>query len=162
MNFVDAVKNTPETSRTWNGMKAYKDSLNRNTDLFYAIGGSRGKNITKSFEGALLEDRETALRVLQWARDVRGGAGERELYRQALKFLEKNYVDELLTTRILENTAEIGRWDDLLIFEDARVKDRAFGLIKEALDAGAEADRILSKIDSMSEEDCQKLLDELV
>ena len=77
-----------------------------------------------------------ALRVAQWARDVRGGAGERELFRQVLKHLEKTNKDELLNTRILENTAEIGRWDDLLVFTDAEVKEKAYSLIRNALESG--------------------------
>ena len=136
MSFRNAVKNTPVEARTENGMKAFKSSLSNTTDLFFKIGASRGKNITLSFETAYHEDRDLALRIAQWARDVRGGAGERELYRQVLKFLEKNYKDELLSTRMLQNTAEIGRFDDLLIFEDAEIKKLAFGQIKQALDAG--------------------------
>lgn len=136
MSFKNAVLNTSVESRTWNGMKALKSTLSNTTDLFFKIGASRGKDISKQFEKAYHEDRELALRVAQWARDVRGGAGERELYRKTLKFLEKNYKHELLSTRILRNTAEIGRWDDLLIFEDAEVKSVAYNLIREALEAG--------------------------
>lgn len=136
MSFKNAVLNTSVEARTWNGMKALKSTLSNTTDLFFKIGASRGKDISKQFEKAYHEDRELALRVAQWARDVRGGAGERELYRKTLKFLEKNYKHELLNTRILRNTAEIGRWDDLLIFEDAEVKSVAYNLIREALEAG--------------------------
>lgn len=136
MTFKNAVLNTSVESRTWNGMKALKSTLSNTTDLFFKIGASRGKDISVQFEKAYQEDRELALRVAQWARDVRGGAGERELYRKTLKFLEKNYKHELLSTRILRNTAEIGRWDDLLIFEDAEVKSVAYNLIREALEAG--------------------------
>lgn len=136
MSFKNAVLNTSVEARTWNGMKALKSTLSNTTDLFFKIGASRGKDISKQFEKAYHEDRELALRVAQWARDVRGGAGERELYRKTLKFLEKNYKHELLNTRILRNTAEIGRWDDLLVFEDAEVKSVAYDLIREALDAG--------------------------
>lgn len=136
MSFKNAVLNTTVESRTWNGMKALKSTLSNTTDLFFKIGASRGKDISKQFEKAYHENRELALRVAQWARDVRGGAGERELYRKTLKFLEKNYKHELLNTRILRNTAEIGRWDDLLIFEDAEVKSVAYNLIREALEAG--------------------------
>ena len=136
MTFKSAVLNTTVESRTWNGMKALQSTLSNTTDLFFKIGASRGKDISKPFEKAYHEDRELALRVAQWARDVRGGAGERELYRKTLKFLEKNYKHELLNTRLLRNTSEIGRWDDLLIFEDAEVKSVAYNLIREALEAG--------------------------
>lgn len=140
MSFKSAVLNstasTANVARTTNGMKALQSTLSNTTDLFFKIGASRGKNITAQFEKAYREDREMALRVAQWARDVRGGAGERELFRQTLKWLEKNQPDELVATRILKNVAEIGRWDDLLIFENAEVKSYAFRLIREALDAG--------------------------
>ena len=79
MTFKNAVLNTEVEARTWNGMKALKSSLSNTTDLFFKIGASRGKDISKQFEKAYHEDRELALRVAQWARDVRGGAGEREL-----------------------------------------------------------------------------------
>lgn len=140
MSFKSAVLNstasTSNVARTTNGMKALKSTLSNTTDLFFKIGASRGKNITSQFEKAYGENREMSLRVAQWARDVRGGAGERELFRQVLKYLEKNNKDDLLGTRIMQNTAEIGRWDDLLIFEDADVKAKAYGMIREALEAG--------------------------
>lgn len=140
MSFKNAIlsetSRTANVARTANGMKALKSTLSNTTDLFFKIGASRGKSITGQFSKAYAEDREMALRVAQWARDVRGGAGERELYRQVLKHLEKTNRDELLNTRILENTAEIGRWDDLLIFTDSAVKEKAFGLIRNALESG--------------------------
>lgn len=140
MSFKNAVLaqngNRANAARTTNGMKALKSTLSNTTDLFFKIGASRGKSITSQFEKAYREDREMALRVAQWARDVRGGAGERELFRQTLKWLEKNHADDLVGTRILKNVAEIGRWDDLLIFDNAEVKHYAFGLIRDALEAG--------------------------
>lgn len=140
MSFKSAVLNstasTANVARTTNGMKALQSTLSNTTDLFFKIGASRGKNITAQFEKAYREDREMALRVAQWARDVRGGAGERELFRQTLKWLEKNHKDEFVNTRLLKNVAEIGRWDDLLIFEDEMVKSIAFRLIAEALGEG--------------------------
>ncbi len=136
MSFKNAVLNTTVPARTWNGMKAIESTLSNTTDLFFKIGASRGKNITAQFEKAFQENSDIALRIAQWARDARGGAGERELYRQVLKHLEQTHTDVLLGTRLLENTAEIGRWDDLLIFTDSDVKAKAFGLIWKALDAG--------------------------
>lgn len=135
MTFKNAVLNTDVEARTANGMKALRSSLRNTTDLFFKFGASRGKTITVEFEKAYQENREVALRIIQWGRDVRGGAGERGLYRQSLLFLEKNYKDDLLDTRLLKNVAEIGRWDDLLIFTDQAVKDKSYGLIRDALEA---------------------------
>jgi hypothetical protein len=140
MSFKSAVINsssrTENVARTTNGMKALKSTLSNTTDLFFKIGASRGKTITEQFAKAYSEDREMALRVAQWARDVRGGAGERELFRQVLKHLEQTNRDELISTRLLRNVADIGRWDDLLVFQDAEVKQVAYGLIREALESG--------------------------
>jgi hypothetical protein len=133
MTFTAAVLNTTRETRTTNGMKAIESSLSKSVDLFYKIGASRGKNLTAEFERAYAEDREIALRLAQWARDVRGGAGERQIYRDILLHLERLHKEELLETRILQNTAELGRWDDLLIFTDPAVKEIAYGLIARAL-----------------------------
>lgn len=135
MSFKSAVLNTTTEARTTNGMKALESTLNENVDLFFKIGASRGKDITLQLEKALQENPEAALRTIQWARDVRGGAGERELFRQALRFLEKNYKDYLTDTLLLPKIPELGRWDDLLIFTDKELKNRAFNLIAEALEA---------------------------
>ena len=161
VSFKSAIINSSNLvfARTENGMKTLHTTLSNTVDLFFQIGASRGKDITEQFARAYAEDREIALRIAQWARDIRGGAGERELFRQILKWLEKHHKEEFSNTRILQNVAEIGRWDDLLIFEDQTVNNIAFGLIREALQAAANAKYLLDKIDTMSEEECQRLLD---
>lgn len=136
MTFKAAVLNTEVEARTTNGMKALASSLSKNVDLFFKIGASRGKDITADFERAYQEDRDSAIRIAQWARDIRSGSGERELFRQVLRYLEKNHKKDLLETKLLANVAELGRWDDLLIFTTDEVKAKAFGLIQEALVAG--------------------------
>lgn len=134
MSFKNAVLNTVVETTTENGMKAYESSLRHTTDLFYNIGASRGKNIIPLFEKAYHENSELALRIAQWGRDVRGGAGERELFRQILLFLEKNYNEELLDTKLLRNIPEIGRWDDLLVFVGTSIEFAAFSIIAEAFE----------------------------
>ena len=78
MSFAKAIQNEPDT-RTTNGMKSYTTTKSANVDLFYKIGASRGKDITATFAKAYAEDRVKALRILFWARDIRQGAGERQL-----------------------------------------------------------------------------------
>ena len=134
MNFKDAVLNTPVATTTTNGMAAYESTLSSNVDLFFKFGASRGNDISKLFEAALLESPEVAIRILQWGRDVRGGAGERELFRQCLLFLEKNYPAILCDPRLLAKIPEIGRWDDLLIFSNESIKSIAYRMIAEALE----------------------------
>lgn len=129
MSFVDAIKNQPD--RTQNGMKARKSSANACVDLFYAIGASRGKDIIPKFVAAYAENSDLALRIAQWARDVRGGSGERELFRQILRYLEKHApLDAAL---MLKKVPEIGRWDDIFVFETAGLKGQAYTMLGDAL-----------------------------
>lgn len=153
--FVEAVAN--QSARTANGMKARKSTAQKTVDLFYNIGASRGKDIVPAFTAAFVENRDVALRIAQWARDARGGAGERKLFRDILVYLEKTDVDA--TKALIAKVPEIGRWDDLLVFTTTDLKVEAYSLIAEALAAGNKAKLLLEKIDTMSEEDCQKLLD---
>lgn len=131
-SFKEAVKT--QTTTTTNGMKAYKDTGNSVVSLFYKIGASRGKDITKDFVAAFAENKELALRVAQWARDVREGAGERQIFRDILKYLEK--TDTEAASLVMNKVPELGRWDDLLVFTDSNLKAQAFGLIKGALNEG--------------------------
>ena len=73
--FANATAN--QTTRTTNGMPARVSTANACVDLFYKIGASRGKNIIPDFVAAYVENREVALRIALWVRDIRGGAGER-------------------------------------------------------------------------------------
>ena len=129
--FVEAVKN--QEARTANGMKARKSTANAVVDLFFKIGASRGKDITKDFVAAYVEDKDLALRVAQWARDVRGGSGERELFRSILKYLEKN--DPAAAEVLMDKIPELGRWDDLFVFESKALKAKAFTMLGDALRA---------------------------
>jgi len=129
--FVEAVKEVQMETRTANGMKTFDSSKSALVDLFFSIGASRGKDLSKEFVKALKQDETLALRLLMWARDVRGGAGEREVVRKILLSLEKNYPEVLV--RVLPHLAEFGRWDDMLIFKTKAVKAAAFTLIGNAL-----------------------------
>ena len=129
--FVQAVENIQLETRTANGMKTFDSSKSALVDLFFTIGASRGKDLSVAFTKALKQDETLALRLLMWARDVRGGAGERDVVRTILLSLEKNYPEVL--ARLLPHVAEFGRWDDLLIFKTKPIKDKAFTLIGDAL-----------------------------
>jgi len=133
-SFVNAVQETPVETRTINGMKTNASSMNALVDLFFAIGASRGKDMTKAFEKAIVANETLALRLLMWARDVRGGAGEREVVRKILTYMEKNHPAAL--ERILPLIPEYGRFDDLLVFQTQTFKEKAYVIIGDALRAG--------------------------
>jgi hypothetical protein len=129
--FANAATKTPVFRTTTNGMATLDSSLNANVDLFFAIGSSRGKDITPAFERAYQENRVLALRIAAWARDVRGGAGERQTFRNILMYIEKNHPSEL--SMFINAGPSFGRWDDILVLTTPMGKKLAYDLIKEAL-----------------------------
>jgi hypothetical protein len=130
--FANAVRN--QEARTANGMKAHVSTSNACVDLFFKIGASRGKNIVPAFTAAYVQDRDMASRIALWVRDARGGAGERKLFRDIV--LELNKTDSDRAIAMVRKVPELGRWDDLLIFDkDSAAEAVAFSLIKDALDA---------------------------
>jgi len=129
--FVNAVAN--QEARTANGMKARKSTAKATVDLFYKIGASRGKDITGDFTAAYVENSDVALRIAQWARDVRGGAGERQLFRDILVHLEKRDPDAALA--LLKKIPEVGRWDDIFVFSNPVLKSAAYTMLGDALRA---------------------------
>jgi hypothetical protein len=127
--FVNAVAN--QTSRTKNGMKARKSTSSAVVDLFFSIGASRGKNIIADFTAAYVADKNLALRIALWTRDVRGGAGERELFRSILVHLEK--TDVAAAKALLAKVPELGRWDDIFVFTTVEMKKAAYTMLGDAL-----------------------------
>ena len=132
-SFVNAVRN--QEARTENGMKALMSTTSSCVDLFFKIGASRGKKITGDFAAAYVENRDYALRIAQWARDVRQGSGERQLFRDILRDLANRDGDACVS--LMRKVPELGRWDDLLIFDkDSAAEAVAFTMIGDALKEG--------------------------
>ena len=129
-SFAQAVD--AQDALTTNGMAAYQGTLDANVDLFFKIGAMRGQDPVPAFVKAYVEDPEIAARIVQWVRDVRGGAGERELFRKVIAHLEN--TDLALATKLVKQIPEIGRWDDLLEVKHPTLKQLAFGMIKTALE----------------------------
>jgi len=137
MNFAQAVEqkrkfNLSNKARTANDMKALKSTQDACVDLFYKVGASRGKDITKEFSRAYQENKELACRIMLWARDVRKGAGERQLFRDFLLWLEPFNQDFVIA--LLEKAIELGRWDDLLLeFKTDKVQSYVLSRYRKAI-----------------------------
>lgn len=129
--FVNTI--SEQTTRTANGMSARISTANACVDLFYAAGASRGKDIIPAFTAAYVENKEIALRIAQWLRDVRGGAGERQLFRDILTHLEKHDPDAAVA--LLKKVPEIGRFDDIFVFKSSALKKAAYTMLGDALRA---------------------------
>ena len=123
-------------SFTENGMATNSTSMNLCVDLFFQIGAMRGQDKTRlinAFTKAFGENPLTAMRLLFWARDIRGGAGERKIFRDIIEYLANNRTEVL--GKNLHLVSEFGRWDDLLVLVGTPLESQALGLIAEALNA---------------------------
>jgi len=101
-------------SETVNGMITNSTTNSGLLDLFFTVAAMRSRSdaevITK-FSHAFDEDKELAMRMLFWARDIRGGQGERRIFRVITKWLTKNHAE--IMEQVLHFIPEYGRWDDL-------------------------------------------------
>lgn len=119
---------------TDNGMVTNRSTLNKCVDLFFSIGSMRGKSkdkIVKLFNDAYNENPSVAAKVLFWARDVRGGAGERKVFRDIVEFLATNHPETV--RKNINLIPEFGRWDDILILLGTELEEDMFYHIRAAL-----------------------------
>jgi hypothetical protein len=111
----DAIKETDNATTTTNGMSAYKSSLNKVLDLF-AKGASHRKTanaIPMMVRDAYLEDKLTTVRCLFYLRDIRGGQGEREVFRKGIHTVAELDPKTFINSNLISHIPTYGRWDDL-------------------------------------------------
>lgn len=113
---LELLKTKSNQAFTENGGAAYATTGSACLDLFSAIGALRSaeeKEIAGRFARAYAEDPDLAVRIVFYGRDVRGGLGERRVFRVILRYLAQNEPESVRHN--LENIAEYGRYDDLLV-----------------------------------------------
>lgn len=118
---------------TENGAIARKTTDSAVLDLFSQINAYRtGKVITQripQLDAAWNEDAQLTLRTLFYSRDVRGGAGEREVFRTFIKHLAQTNPDKI--SKVIHLIPVYGRWDDLYALVGTPLESLAFDTIKE-------------------------------
>jgi len=131
------VENKGNVTLTDNGMVTNNTTLNKCVDLFFSIGSMRGKSkdkVVKVFEEAFNENPLVASKVLFWARDVRGGSGERKVFRDVISSLITNSPQTVRKNIAL--IPEFGRWDDVLVLFGTELEGDMYSLIRTALTNG--------------------------
>lgn len=128
------MKNTVGTTLTENGALTLDKSGSKVLD-FYSLGGAlrtrTDADVLKIFVAALDEDALLALKTLFYLRDVRGGQGERKVFRTALKWVALNRP--LVFAKNIENIVKFGRWDDLFVAFDTPSEKVMLDTIKKQL-----------------------------
>lgn len=127
-----------EHSKTENGMMTNVSSLDKCVDMFFTVGAMRGQDVNRLltiFHSAFNEDPKTAMKVLFWARDVRGGAGERQVFRDILLDLVSSHPETV--KRNLNLIPEYGRWDDVMTLVGSSLEGDMINLVTEHLVGGS-------------------------
>lgn len=143
---LEVLKKTANKTYTENGAVAHRTSGKDCLDLFAAIGALRhadNQNICSRFLKAYAENPDLAMKILFYARDVRGGLGERRVFQSILAWLASNEKSSVV--RNLPYIAEYGRWDDVLVLLKTPCRKEALALLEEqfredlaALEAGGD------------------------
>ena len=115
--FENALKSTlnNETVLTENGACAFATSGKALVDLNFAVSSLRGADQSKietMFANAFVENPLLATKWLFFSRDVRGGMGERRLFRICFSWLANTRPE--LVKKLIPLVAEYGRFDDIL------------------------------------------------
>ena len=108
--FTQAINNIKFTQ---NGALTYSTSGNACVDLFSKVGTLRKKptnEILAMFVAAFKENPEVALRILAYARDIRGGLGEKKVYRTIARTLLDKGAN---LDAFADMTVELGSWKDI-------------------------------------------------
>ena len=137
---LEHLKNEANRTYTENGAVTHATTYSDCLDLFATIGALRSSNeqeILGRFVRAFTEDPDLAMKTLFFARDVRGGLGERKVFRVCLQWLAHNAPAS--AKKNIPYVAEFGRWDDLLSLLGTPCEKEALGLIKKQLETDLEA-----------------------
>ena len=112
---LDYIKQEANLTLTENGAATYVSTGSDCLDLFATIGALRRESdaeIVSRFVRAYTESPDTAMKLLFFARDIRGGLGERRVFRTIMNWLAANEPQSV--KKNLQYVAEFGRFDDLL------------------------------------------------
>lgn len=137
---LEELKKEANYTLTENGALTYASTMDGCLDLFSGIGAMRHvseKDIIDRFERAYVENAELAMKCLFFARDVRGGLGERRTFRVILEWLAQNHKTSV--EKNIQLVPEYGRYDDLLVLLDTPCRKAALEVIKAQLEKDIQA-----------------------
>jgi len=131
---LNHLKNEANKTYTENGAVTYASTLSDCLDLFATIGAIRRESdeeIITRFSRAFAENADIAMKILFFGRDVRGGLGERRVFRVIVNWLAGHEPAAL--RRNISLIPEYGRFDDLISLMGTACEKDALAVIREQL-----------------------------
>lgn len=114
MSFAEEMRKEGNFTRTENGAVALNTTGDACLDLFSTIGSLRTateERIQTLFSEAYQENPLFATKIVFYARDIRGGLGERQTFRTLLRYMANHHTESLKSN--LDLIGVFGRYDDL-------------------------------------------------
>ena len=134
-----ALQKESRWTQTENGARALNSTGEAVLDLFSVIGALRnadGLRIERLFEEAYREDPLLTCRTVFYARDIRGGLGERELFRKILSHAANVHPEMVLPN--IHLIGLYGRFDDLYCLVDTPVENHMWDYMRSLFAADLE------------------------
>ena len=137
-SFINAISNTTYTE---NGALTNVSTLNACLDWFYHGAAKRNaepEEIYNLFNKAFNEDPTSALRTLFYIRDIRGGQGERDVFRNCITSAINDNNTQFINwlSANLPLISEYGRFDDyeaILYSNNEELKNATFNYLQQIL-----------------------------
>lgn len=142
---LEYLKNETNRTFTENGAATYESTMSDCLDLFATIGAIRRESeqeIINRFARAFAENADIAMKILFFGRDVRGGLGERRVFRVIVNWLA-DYESEAVRKNIAL-IPEYGRYDDLIALLGTSCEKEALEFIRAQLKKDMAADTEVS------------------
>jgi hypothetical protein len=131
---LNGLHDSTNVAMTENGATARRTTNSAVLDFFSHGGALRGAGASRAiplFDSAWAENPELALKAMFYFRDVRGGQGQRQAFRDQLKYLVK--LSPETVRKNLPLISEYGRWDDLYSLMDTPLESDVLALFKSQL-----------------------------
>lgn len=140
MSYLEHLKTEAQYTRTLNGAKTHGSTGDACLDFFAVAGGMRYRNPRDQialFDRAYIETPELAMKLLFHLRDIRGGMGERKLFRTLLAHVARTWPES--ARKNVAYVAGFGRWDDLLCLLTTPAREQAVQVIRAQLEEDRKA-----------------------
>ena len=132
MIFAEAAKKMAVFTRTENGAVALNTTGDARLDFFGVAGSLRTaqkERVERLFAEAWKEDPLFATKIAFYARDVRGGLGERQTFRTLIRYMAKHHQEALRPN--LDLIGVYGRYDDLYSLIGTPMEDEMWAAMKK-------------------------------
>lgn len=132
MSFADAMRNEGKFTRTENGAVALNTTSDARLDLFSTIGSLRdadNNRVQTLFAEAYRQDPLFATKILFYARDIRGGLGERKTFRTLLRYAAEYHPEAIRPN--LDLVGVFGRYDDLYVLIGTPLENDMWAAMKK-------------------------------